>query len=155
MNARKILFPTDFSRASQEALTYATALARDARATLLIVHVEDPLVVASEGMFLPPPTVPNPEVKKMLMKVVPADKQVPYEHLMLLGTPAGKILSVAEEQNVDLIVMGTHGRTGFGRLLMGSVAEAVVRRAACPVLIVKARHDVPATAAKQTADTKA
>jgi nucleotide-binding universal stress UspA family protein len=60
------------------------------------------------------------------------------ERRLVIGDPALEILDEAQESKVDLIVMGTHGRSGLGRLLMGSVAESVVRKAACPVLTVKA-----------------
>lgn len=76
----------------------------------------------------------------MLEAVVPEDPNVKYEHRMVTGDPAGRIVELAEEENIDLIVMGTHGRTGLKRLLMGSVAEAVVRRAKCPVLTFKEPH---------------
>jgi nucleotide-binding universal stress UspA family protein len=62
---------------------------------------------------------------------------VPYEHHLITGDPATAVVQLAEEENVDMIVMGTHGRTGLSRLLMGSVAEAVVRKANCPVLTFK------------------
>jgi len=69
---------------------------------------------------------------------VPTDPAVPYEHHLLIGNPATAIVHLAETENVDLIVLPTHGRTGLMRLLMGSVAEEVVRKARCPVLTVKA-----------------
>jgi nucleotide-binding universal stress UspA family protein len=66
-------------------------------------------------------------------------EKVPVEHqLLFVGDPAAEILRVAQAVKADLIVLGTHGRTGLGRLLMGSVAEQVVRRAPCPVVTVKA-----------------
>jgi nucleotide-binding universal stress UspA family protein len=77
---------------------------------------------------------------------------VPYEHHLLRGDPATTIVEVAEQENCDLIVMGTHGRTGFARLLMGSVAEAVVRRANCPVFTYKLPRRTPAK--EKTAATK-
>jgi nucleotide-binding universal stress UspA family protein len=88
-------------------------------------------------MLLPQPEYPNPEIRKMLDAVVPPDESVKYEHHLVLGTAAEDIVRVAAEQNVDLIVIGTHGRTGLKRVLMGSVAEAVMRRAMCPVLTLK------------------
>jgi nucleotide-binding universal stress UspA family protein len=72
----------------------------------------------------------------------PSDPKVRVRYLLVEGNPAAEILSAAREGNCDLIVMGTHGRTGLNRLLMGSVAEEVVRKAPCPVLTVRA--DVPA-----------
>jgi nucleotide-binding universal stress UspA family protein len=72
---------------------------------------------------------------------------VGYEHRLMIGTPAGAIVHLAEKEGVDMIVMPTHGRTGLVRLLMGSVAEEVVRKAKCPVLTVKAAAPAPAKAA--------
>lgn len=73
----------------------------------------------------------------MLEQVKPTDPTVPYVHRLVMGNPADEIVRLAEEENADLIVMATHGRTGIGRVLMGSVAEAVVRRAKCPVFTLK------------------
>lgn len=138
MNAKKILFATDFSAAGESALDYATALARDSGATLLIAHVEEPPVAYGAGEFYALPAVPDKvELQTMLAAVVPTDPAVPCEHRLLLGNPASEIVQLAADEKVDLIVMGTHGRTGLVRLLMGSVAEAVVRRAGCPVLTLK------------------
>jgi len=83
----------------------------------------------------------------MLSKVVPTDLSVGYEHRLMIGTPAGAIVHMAEKEGVDMIVMPTHGRTGLLRMLMGSVAEEVVRKAKCPVLTVKAAAPAPAKAA--------
>ena len=77
------------------------------------------------------------ELQRMLSEVVPTDTAVGYEHRLMMGTPAGAIVHLAEKEGVDMIVMPTHGRTGLMRLLMGSVAEEVVRKAKCPVLTVK------------------
>ena len=73
----------------------------------------------------------------MLEKIKPADPKVQYVHRMVTGDPATEIVRVAKEEGVDLIVMSTHGRSGLTRVLMGSVAELVVRRAECPVLTFK------------------
>jgi len=75
---------------------------------------------------------------------VPSDPSVSFEHKLLAGDPAAAIVEAADQENVDLIVLGTHGRTGLTRLLMGSVAENVVRKAKCPVLTVKHPSAVPA-----------
>ena len=77
------------------------------------------------------------ELHRRLVAVRPADPKVPVEHVMLVGDEATEIIRLAADKAVDLIVMGTHGRSGIGRMLMGSVAEKVVRRAPCPVLTVK------------------
>ena len=144
MNYHRILFATDFSPASEAALKYATALARDSGARLLIVHVEElPTPYAGGEMMLPQPEYPNPEIRKMLEAVVPTDKNVAYEHHLLLGTAAEDIVRIATEEKADLSVIGTHGRTGLKRVLMGSVAEAVMRHAHCPVLTLKQSDKTP------------
>ena len=94
----------------------------------MILHVEElPTPYAGGEMLLPQPEYPNPEIRRMLEAVVPADPNVKFEHHLVLGTPADDIVRLADEQKVDLIVIGTHGRTGLKRVLMGSVAEAVMR----------------------------
>jgi hypothetical protein len=77
------------------------------------------------------------ELLGLLRAVVPTDPKVPCEHWLLSGDPAQRIVELAEREHCDLIAMGTHGRSGFKRLLMGSVAEAVMRRANCAVLTFK------------------
>lgn len=138
MQVKKILFPTDFSHCSDAALPVATSLARDSGATLLIVHAEEPPMAYGGGeMYYGIPDPVTEDLRNMLKKVVPADPSVPYEHHLVVGDPATSISELAKSQGADLIVMGTHGRTGLRRLLMGSVAEAIVRRAPCPVFIMK------------------
>lgn len=142
MQIKKILFPSDFSTTSDAGMALATSLARDAGATLLIVHVEEPPAAYGGGeMYYGIPNPDNAELTKMLQAVVPSDPSVSYEHRLVSGDPASEIVRLAEDEDVDLIVLGTHGRTGLKRLLMGSVAEAVVRRATCPVLTFKEPHD--------------
>jgi nucleotide-binding universal stress UspA family protein len=138
METKKLLFPTDFSHTGDAALEMATALARDAGATLLIVHVEEPPVAYGGGELYY--GIPNPateDLQKMLVEIKPTDPDVRYEHRLITGDPATAVVRLAEDEGVDMIVMGTHGRTGLSRLLMGSVAEAVVRRAKCPVMTFK------------------
>ncbi|MBX3415163.1 MAG: universal stress protein [Pirellulales bacterium] len=147
MNAKKILFPTDFSTSSDAGLQHATVLARESGATLLIVHVEEPPLAYGGGeMYY---GVPNPDhaaIAEMLKAVVPTSPEVHYEHRLVVGEPAAEIVQLAEKEGVDLIVMGTHGRTGLKRMLMGSVAEAVVRHAPCPVFTLKESIPKAATA---------
>jgi nucleotide-binding universal stress UspA family protein len=151
MHAQKILFPTDFSTASDAGLEQATALARDLGAKLLIVHVEEPPDVYAEGAMYYGLSEPDQvELLRMLNAVRPTDPEVAYEHRLVRGHPAERIVEIADEEQCDLIVMGTHGRTGFRRLLMGSVAETVVRRANCAVLTYKMPH---VTGAKKFAAT--
>ena len=138
MKMKKILFPTDFSTSGDSALGYATSLARDTGATLLIVHVEEPPLAYGGGeMYYGVPDPDQTELLKMLEAVVPTDPNVNFEHRLVSGDPSDAVVRLAEEEHADLIVMGTHGRTGLKRLLMGSVAEAIVRRAKCPVLTLK------------------
>ena len=144
MNIQRILFPTDFSEDSSAALGYASSLASDTGALLYIVHVDELLDVGipsippiEGGYFYEVPWDERREVQERLTKIVPTVANVVYEHRYLTGSPLTQILNFAEREHVDLIVMGSHGRTGFSRLIMGSVAEGVMRRATCPVLIVK------------------
>jgi len=144
MKVSTILFPTDFSPFGQEALRWATALARDSGAKLIIIHVEEPPMAYGGGeLYLGSEQGDREELRKSLVKIVPADSKVAFEHKLLVGDPATAIVETAANENADLIVIGTHGRTGLTRLLMGSVAEAVVRRAKCPVLTVKHPSAVP------------
>ena len=148
MNAHKILYPTDFSTLGQTALEMATSLARDRGAKLLIVHVEEPPMAYGGGELyygIEEPT--RAELQRMLSEVLPTDPSVGYEHRLVIGAPATGIIHLAEREGVDMIVMPTHGRTGLLRLLMGSVAEEVVRKAKCPVLTVKAAALTPAKVA--------
>jgi universal stress protein A len=148
MHADKILFPTDFSPASEHALRWATSLARDSGATICIIHVEEPPMAYGGGeMYVGfDDASTKEELRRVLVQVVPTDHNVAFDHKLLVGDPADAIVHEAEAEGADLIVMGTHGRTGLTRLLMGSVAEAVVRRAKCPVLTVKQPAEVPAHA---------
>jgi nucleotide-binding universal stress UspA family protein len=139
VKAKKILFPTDFSSCSDAPLAYATVLARDTGATLLIVHVEEPPLAYGGGeMYYGTPEPDYAGLERMLANVRPTDPAVPCERRLVSGSPAETIVELAAAEDVDLIVMGTHGRTGLRRLLMGSVAEAVIREAPCPVLVYRA-----------------
>jgi len=144
MNAKKILFPTDFSTTANEALNFAAMLAKETKAKLLIVHVAElPVVYGAGEMYYGLPEPDTASLNRMLHEVIPTHPAVLHEHRMLSGDPATEITAFAEAENVDLIVMSTHGRAGFSRALMGSVAEVVVRRATCPVLTLKAKQPAP------------
>ncbi|MCE9607727.1 MAG: universal stress protein [Planctomycetia bacterium] len=138
MATQKILVPCDFSKSGRAAFEYATKLARETGTPLIIVHVQELPMVYGEGAYYY--GVPEPdasEIRKMLHDVQPMDRDVVFEHRLLDGDPAAQIAALAKAEGIDLIVMSSHGRTGLGRMLLGSVAEAVIRRADCPVLIVK------------------
>lgn len=138
MKTRKILFPTDFSSKGEAALEYAASLARERNALLVIVHVQEPPAVYGEGSYYYGDPEPDADLlRNMLLAVKPHDPAVACHHRFVQGFPAGGILSVAKEEDVDLIVMCSHGRTGLSRVLLGSVAEEVMRKAECPVMIVK------------------
>jgi nucleotide-binding universal stress UspA family protein len=136
MKAEKILFPTDFSESSDAALALSTSLARDMGALLIILHVEEPPIIYGE-LSAGVPEIFMTSAAAKLESVHPPDPNVPIERRLIGGNPASEIVRFAADEGVDLIVMGTHGRSGLSRLLMGSVAELVVRAAACPVLTVK------------------
>lgn len=134
-----ILHPTDFSRGSEVAFQYACDLARDYDAKLVILHSQEPAVAMIPEAGLIPIDLSDNEAgaRKMLDDVRIEGPEVKVEKIFAEGVAADCILAAAESVRSDLIVMGTHGRTGFGRLLLGSVAEAVLRRAPCPVLTVR------------------
>jgi len=133
-----ILHPTDFSEQSRPAFDLACSLARDYGATLVVAHVAPPpLALPTEGVVLGPVFEDTAELRARLEQVRPADPRVAVRHRLTIGPPAEEILAAAEEEKADLIVMGTHGRGGLSRVLMGSVAEAVLRKAPCPVLTVR------------------
>ena len=138
MATRTILFPTDFSTASDAALPHAEALAKQSGARLVVVHVEEPPLAYGGGELYYGLPEPNSErIRAMLEAIRPADAAVPCEHRLTMGDPAGEVVRLATDEGAEMIVMGTHGRTGLTRLLMGSVAEAIVRRAPCPVLVYR------------------
>jgi nucleotide-binding universal stress UspA family protein len=150
---RTILHPTDFSAHSEAAFRLACALAREHGGRLVVLYVNVPDVVIGEGWPLPPqPPEFRDSLKERLARIQPPDPSLRVERLVSDGDAVTEILRVAGEARADLIVMGTHGRGGLGRLLLGSIAEEVLRRAPCPVLTVKlpslAAEERPAGAAE-------
>jgi nucleotide-binding universal stress UspA family protein len=139
MKAKKIVVPTDFSDRSRAVLEYAAALARENNGELLIVNVREltPIYTTSEGLYCGFDEQDHAALQKMLEQVRPSDANVRVRHCLLDGAPADAIVQLAAQEKADLIVMATHGRTGVMHVLMGSVAEAVVRNAECPVLTLK------------------
>jgi nucleotide-binding universal stress UspA family protein len=142
MNIRRILFPTDFSRYNDAALEFASTVAAEANALLYIVHVDDmhdlnvPLAISGPRESTSEIWDRSP-VRQRLEQVVPPVSDVQHTHQYLEGLPVDEIVKFAKREDIDLIVMASHGRTGLSRLLMGSIAEGVMRKAACPVLIVR------------------
>lgn len=141
-----ILHPTDFSGYSQTAFQFACSLARDHGARLIAVHVlVPPIATFVEGGMLPEPEVDRKELMRSLMRLQSEAPDVAMEFRLLDGAPDTEILAAAKQAACDLIVMGTHGRTGLGRMLMGSVAEQIVRKAPCPVLTLKTQPELVTT----------
>jgi nucleotide-binding universal stress UspA family protein len=146
LQLRRILLPTDFSGCANYALPYAAAIARAANATVVCVNVVEPIVpaVGYSGMAEAMPIAEMSEqmedsAERELPDVMACEdlRGVKVEEVIGHGDAAAEIVRIASEQNVDLIVISSHGRTGLGRIFFGSTAEAVVRHAGCPVLVVK------------------
>jgi nucleotide-binding universal stress UspA family protein len=133
-----ILLPTDFSDCSNYGFRLACSLARDYGARLIVLHVaEPPMAVSCEGVLMLPENYDPEPLRKQLRQLESGNPEVQIEPRLVQGYATTEILRIAAETKCDLILMGTHGRTGMGRLMMGSVAEQVVRKAPCPVLTVK------------------
>ena len=145
--AQHILVPTDFSEYANYALNYAIELAKTLQARLTVLYV---LHVSSLALGEASPAVLDATLEAMetnaqqrtqiaLDRVQQAGLQ--GESVIVEGIPFQTIIETADSRGIDLIVMGTHGRTGFKRMLLGSVAENVVRLAPCPVMVTHRRED--------------
>ncbi len=135
---KTIVFATDFSPASRVAFEVASALARDYKARMIVMHVVEPARAAfSEYAAYVGPEEDKGEAMAKLQAIKAPSQRVTIEHRLLEGDPAEVITETAAEVAADLVILGTHGRTGFTRLMMGSVAEEVLRKAPCPVLTVR------------------
>jgi nucleotide-binding universal stress UspA family protein len=144
MQFRHILAPTDFSEYSKQAVTSALEWAQKFGAKLTILHVIELPPYPVEGYV--PPSVSTTFMDDLerqattdLAQLVPEAENagVAVARVAAVGTPYRKIIDLAEAEQVDLIVMATAGRTGFSHLIMGSIAERVVRTASCPVLTIR------------------
>ncbi len=139
----RILVPHDFSETSSAAVTYAVALAKNFGAQVAFLHVGDRTDVELEGerSVGPDGQVTEAARQAMVRLLAPADvAAINPQFFAETGSAAEVIVRFARERDIDLIVMGTHGRGFVGHLLMGSVAETVVRTAPCPVLTVRNPH---------------
>jgi nucleotide-binding universal stress UspA family protein len=139
INLKRILVPTDFSETSAAALRYAIALARRFAARVHILNVSDYPGIADEaeypiGVFEMMQNAAHDHLRRLLTEQDVEELQP--DCATRIGLPAEEIIRYAHEHAIDLIVMGTHGREGVMRVVLGSVAETVVRRAPCPVLTV-------------------
>lgn len=126
IHVKKILYPTDFSSYSNQAYFHAVGLAETYRAKLTVVYVHTPGGQGDKAFW-----------RGQLEQVRPSNPNIPVSHVLLEGDPATEITRFAADSGIDVIVIGTHGRTGVEQLVMGSVAEKVMREAPCSVLVVK------------------
>lgn len=145
MRYRTIIIATDFSEASLLALETGLTLAQDSEAEVHLLHVLNP-PVGMDPMGTVAPSIPDLEeaAKSQLESLVPENtpEGVTIHPVLLRGSPPKTIATFARKKDADLIVVGTHGRTGLGRLFMGSTAEALLRQAPCHVMVVKPRTTV-------------
>ncbi|MGO9611880.1 MAG: universal stress protein [Dissulfurispiraceae bacterium] len=145
MKIKSILLPTDFSDGSLYALSYAVDMAKANDAKLYLLHVLYDIASAS-GLYIPHTSVDvmyremeetaKKELERFGWQQREGLKNVEYS--VIRGLPYEEILKCAKEKNIDLIVIGTHGKTGIDRVIFGSTAQRVVRHSTCPVLTVKA-----------------
>ncbi|MGP0063664.1 MAG: universal stress protein [Isosphaeraceae bacterium] len=148
---RTILFAADFSDASVEAFRMACSLAAEGRTRLHVLHVVEANLVPEETAFLGQVNVPyydassdgdrHEQLKQKLRAAYAPNAPIDVAYYVRDGHAAAEILGLAGELGADLIVVGTHGRTGLSWLLTGSVATSVMRRAACPVLALHASNN--------------
>jgi nucleotide-binding universal stress UspA family protein len=137
---KRILVPHDFSDTSAAAVRYAVELARNFGARLYFLHVGDDAVSQFEEEFpIGLEDALADGVRERLLRIVTPQEKAEFnpDFAVRPGLPAAEIVQYADDQDIDLIVMGTHGRGFVGHMIMGSVAEKVVRTASCPVLTVR------------------
>ncbi|CAG1770559.1 Putative universal stress protein [uncultured bacterium] len=148
VNIKNILCPIDYSVYSEMALKYAIEFAEKYQAKLYLMHVLDIRVYDINDPDLYNVNIIDEEtinkLRERLLKCVNEDtkNKISVEAIIIQGVPFAEIIKAAKECKIDLIVLGTHGRTGLSHAIMGSVAEKVVRKAPCPVLTIRhPEHD--------------
>jgi nucleotide-binding universal stress UspA family protein len=142
---KKVLFATDFSEASDAALEYATAMAGAFHATLHVLHVLEDLAAhawTTEVYVAALPGVHEEmerQARERLEQLLTPEQRAEYSVVLALrsGSPFVEVVRYARDEGMDLIVLGTHGRGAIAHMLLGSVAERVVRKAHCPVVTVR------------------
>jgi len=137
MTIKSILVPVDLSEASVQALDYAIDFAKPFKSEIVILFVIEPLYYAGDlGLLLEEQQrIARAELTQLERRV--AKHRLACRTIVLRGTPYSEIVAGAKKYKADLILMGTHGRTGLSHLLLGSVADRVVRTAHCPVLTIR------------------
>lgn len=139
---KEILVPVDFTECTDKALSYALPFARQFGASLTLLHVVEPAVGAASEVALVNVCSDKEAQRKLANMKARVEKQVKCQTVLRKGFAATEIIDVASERNCDLIILSTHGRTGLDRLISGSTSEKVVRRAGCPILVVRPHgHD--------------
>ncbi|HBI23773.1 MAG TPA: universal stress protein [Nitrospiraceae bacterium] len=137
----KILFPTDFSESAENASRYALSLAKKYGSKVYVIHVIEPFTYTTEfGLdFSAQLKEMEASARRLLDDIAASIKKtnLDVESVLITGEPFVEIIKYARKEQVDLIVMATHGRSGIEHMLMGSVAEKVVRKSPCPVLTIK------------------
>jgi nucleotide-binding universal stress UspA family protein len=145
---KNILVPTDFSDTSDEAIRDAVDFARSFGARIYLLHVPGTVGEHFEADFPLQEFETTVRTRLSPFFTVAEIASLHLEYVLRVGTPAAEIVRYAENREIDLIVMGTHGRTGLPHLLMGSVAEQVVRLAPCKVMLVKQPKRVAAVSGR-------
>lgn len=137
----KILFPTDFSESAENASRYAMSLAKKYGSKVYVIHVIEPFTYTTEfGLdFSAQLKEMEASARRLLDDIVASIKRnnLDVESVLITGEPFVEIIKYARKEQVDLIVMATHGRSGIEHMLLGSVAEKVVRKSPCPVMTIK------------------
>lgn len=142
INLKKILCPIDHSDCSKEALRYAVSFAMKDEAKLYLLHVID-IRSFDESIDAMSKQIPDDEtlnqLKTKLLDCIPEEirSSMDVEAIVVQGIPFAEIISTARKENIDMIVIGSHGRTGIAHIMLGSVSEKVIRKAPCPVLTVR------------------
>ncbi len=142
ISLKKILCPIDHSDCSKEALKYAVSLAMKDEAQLYLLHIID-IRSCNESLDTMSVQIPDKEtleqLRTKLLDCIPEEirDDMNVEAIVIQGVPFAEIISTARENEIDMIVIGSHGRTGLAHMMLGSVSEKVVRKAPCPVLTVR------------------
>jgi len=143
VHLRKILVPIDFSDCSKKAVAYAAALAKQFHASVHLLHVQARPTPIPAVIDFPVAPESGEEARENLRNLARSiDSTITNQITVAVGDPEDEILRAIDENNIDLVIFGTHGRTGLQHWIHGSVTERVLRRANCPALIVRQEeHD--------------